>query len=108
MPEAGAIVRELPALLQAHLLLSGCALLIAIAIGLPLAILAADDARVRGPLLAMIGLFQTIPSLALLALFYPMLLLINRAISLTIPALGFAPALLALSIYALLPVVRNG
>ena len=108
MPEFDAVIRELPALLQAHLLISGCAVLTAIAIGLPLAIWAADNARIRGPLLAVIGLFQTIPGLALLALFYPMLLLLDSVTPLAIPALGFAPALLALSVYALLPIVRNG
>jgi osmoprotectant transport system permease protein len=45
---------------------------------------------------------QTIPSLALLALFYPVLLWIGG-----VPALGFLPALLALTLYALLPIVRN-
>ncbi len=51
---------------------------------------------------------QTIPGLALLALFYPLLLLIARTTGWPVPALGFLPALLALSIYALLPIVRNG
>ena len=99
---------ELARLVQAHLLLSGCAVLAAILVGLPLAILAAHDRRLRVPLLGIISLLQTIPGLALLALFYPLLLLLGRETGWPIPALGFLPALLALGVYALLPVVRNG
>lgn len=99
---------ELARLAQAHLFLSGCAVLAAILIGLPVAILAAHDRRVRAPLLGIISLLQTIPGLALLALFYPLLLLLARVSGWPIPALGFLPALLALGVYALLPIVRNG
>ncbi|ARR56071.1 ABC transporter permease [Rhizorhabdus wittichii DC-6] len=99
---------ELAGLAQAHLLLSGCAVILAVAAGVPLAIVAAHGRRVRGPLLAVVGLMQTIPGLALLALFYPLLLVLGRASGLAIPALGFLPALLALCVYALLPILRNG
>ncbi|MBO9575657.1 MAG: ABC transporter permease/substrate-binding protein [Sphingobium sp.] len=99
---------DLLRLTQAHLFLSGCAVLSALLIGLPVAILAARSRRVGTPLLGIISLLQTIPGLALLALFYPLLLSIARATRLPIPALGFLPALLALGIYALLPIVRNG
>jgi osmoprotectant transport system permease protein len=98
----------LPELLRAHILLSGSAIAIAVLLGLPLALWAAGRRRARIPLLAMVGLVQTIPALALLALFYPLLLLIGAAIHLALPALGFLPALIALSLYALLPIVRNG
>lgn len=99
---------ELARLAQAHLFLSGCAVLAAILIGLPVAILAARNRRVRAPILGVISLLQTIPGLALLALFYPLLLFFARASGWPIPALGFLPALLALAVYALLPIVRNG
>ena len=99
---------DLLRLAQAHLLLSGCAVLVAILVGLPISLWAAQDRRARSLLLGAIGLMQTIPGLALLALFYPLLLLIGQSTGLPIPALGFLPALLALSIYALLPIVRNG
>lgn len=59
-------------------------------------------------MLAFVGLVQTIPALALLALFYPLLLLTGAALNVALPALGFLPALIALSLYALLPIVRNG
>lgn len=106
-PALADALAALPALMQAHLLLSGAAVLIGVAFGLPLAILSARHARVRTPVLGLAGLVQTIPALALLALFYPALLILGRATGLAIPALGFLPALIALSLYALLPIVRN-
>ncbi|MEA3003754.1 MAG: osmoprotectant transport system substrate-binding protein opuBD [Sphingomonadales bacterium] len=105
---AAEALAALPDLVRAHILLSCAALAIAIAAGLPLAFWAAGHPRARVPLLAAVGLVQTIPSLALLALFYPLLLMVDRATSLALPALGFLPSLIALSLYALLPIVRNG
>lgn len=99
---------ELAALAQSHLLLSGAAVAIGVLIGLPLAVAAARSRRVRAPALGLAGLVQTIPALALLALFYPGLLILDRVTGLPIPALGFLPALIALSLYALLPILRNG
>ena len=99
---------ELTGLAQSHLLLSGCAVAIGVLIGLPLAILSARSPRLRGPALGIAGLIQTVPALALLALFYPALLILGRATGFAIPALGFLPALIALSLYALLPILRNG
>jgi osmoprotectant transport system permease protein len=107
-PAFSEALAELPELVRAHLWLSGCAVAIGVALGLPLAILAARNRAVRTPLLALAGLVQTIPALALLALFYPALLILGRATGLPIPALGFLPALIALSLYALLPILRNG
>ncbi len=108
MPDLGVSPYDLLRLVQAHLFLSGCAVFGALLIGLPAAILAARHRRVGAPLLGFISLMQTIPGLALLALFYPLLLFLAGATGLPIPALGFLPALLALGIYALLPIVRNG
>ncbi len=99
---------ELVGLAQSHLLLSGCAVAIGVLTGLPLAIAAARRPRLRAPVLGLAGLVQTVPALALLALFYPALLILGRATGLAIPALGFLPALIALSLYALLPILRNG
>jgi osmoprotectant transport system permease protein len=64
--------------------------------GIPLGVLAAFHARLRQPVLAFAGVLQTIPSLALLAMLIPLL-----------GTIGMAPALIALFLYALLPVVRN-
>ncbi len=99
---------ELPGLLRAHLALSAAALAAGVIVGAPLALWAARSRRARTPLLALTGLIQTVPTLALLALFYPLLLGAGRLTGLNIPALGFFPALIALSLYALLPIVRNG
>ncbi|MET0238903.1 MAG: ABC transporter permease/substrate-binding protein [Sphingobium sp.] len=98
----------LPQLLRAHLLLSAAAIGLAILIGLPLALWAARHPRKAAPVMALVSVVQTVPALALLALFYPLLLALGRASGLAIPALGFLPALLALALYALLPIMRNG
>ncbi|HEX7782033.1 MAG TPA: ABC transporter permease/substrate-binding protein [Sphingobium sp.] len=102
-----AALARLPDLLAAHVQLSVSALLCALILGLPLAVAAA-----RRPVLARIALgfaslVQTIPALALLALFYPLLLALSMLMGGGIPALGFLPALLALTLYALLPILRN-
>ena len=107
-PALAEALAELPELVRSHLLLSGCAVGIGVALGLPLAILSARSRALRTPLLGLAGLVQTIPALALLALFYPALLILGQATGLAIPALGFLPALIALSLYALLPILRNG
>lgn len=107
-PALAQALAGLPELAQAHLLVSLCAVAIGTALGLPLAIWASANRGVRTSSLTVVGLIQTIPALALLALFYPALLILGRATGANIPALGFLPALLALSLYALLPIVRNG
>ncbi len=101
----------LPGYLSQHVLLSLCALVLGFAISLPLGVAASRSAAVRWPSLFLASLIQTIPSLALLAMFYPLLLALS-AVSLAwfgrgFPALGFAPSLLALTLYALLPILRN-
>src|SRR5436305_3845030 len=102
----------LPEYLGWHVLLSFSALVLGVAISLPLAIAAARSPRLRWPVLAGASLIQTIPSLALLALFYPLLLAVSTlARQLTghgFAALGFLPSLLALTLYSMLPILRNG
>ena len=102
----------LPDYLSQHVLISVCALALGLAISLPLAVVASRHAAVRWPSLFLASLIQTIPSLALLALFYPLLLAVS-ALSRSwfghgFSALGFWPALLALSLYSMLPILRNG
>ena len=99
---------QLPALAAAHLLLSGAALLLALIVGLPLAVASARAPRLGRVALAFASLVQTIPGLALLALFYPLLLGLSALVGGGISALGFLPSLLALALYALLPILRNG
>ena len=93
---------RVPDLLAAHVLLSFAALALGLALALPLIVLASRNATVARVSLGFASLVQTIPALALLALFFPVLLWLG------LPPLGFLPSLLALSLYALLPILRNG
>ncbi len=102
----GAFVR-VPELAAQHLLLAMCALALGIAISLPLGIWSARSPGVARVALGFASLVQTIPSLALLALFYPILLWLSALLGGGIPALGFLPSLIALTLYALLPILRN-
>ena len=98
---------RVPALAAQHLLLGVSALVLALALALPLGWWSARHPRVARVTLGFASLVQTIPSLALLALFYPALLWLSGVVGGGIPALGFLPALLALTLYALLPIIRN-
>jgi osmoprotectant transport system permease protein len=101
----------LPDYLAWHVLLSASALVLGLVISLPLAVAASRSPRLRWPVLAFAGLIQTIPSLALLALFYPLLLAISTLAKATFghgfSALGFLPSLLALTLYSMLPILRT-
>lgn len=79
-----------------HLQLVGAAIATALCIGVPLGIVCHRFRLLRAPSLWVVGIVQTIPSLAMLAL---LLGLTGKT--------GFLPAWLALSLYALLPIVRN-
>jgi osmoprotectant transport system permease protein len=91
----------LPGYLTGHLQLTLAALLIAIAASLPLGILAARVPRLEQPVLAIAAVIQTIPSLALLAVTVPLLA------ALQLRSIGFLPALIGLTLYGLLPILRN-
>jgi osmoprotectant transport system permease protein len=69
---------------------------VAIFIGVPLGILVFRTAWLRGPTLGAVGILQTIPSLAMLVF---LLALLQK--------IGALPAIIALTLYALLPIVRN-
>jgi osmoprotectant transport system permease protein len=101
----------LPQYLAWHVLLSASALLLGLAVSLPLAILAHRRPSLRWPVMTFAGAAQTIPSIAMLALFFPILLAAS-ALSVKVfghgfSALGFLPAVLALAIYSMLPILRN-
>lgn len=98
---------RVPELLAAHVQISFSALVLAMLMCLPLAIWAARSPKVAGVTLTVASLIQTIPGLALLALFYPLLLGVSALVGGGISAFGFLPALLALTLYALLPILRN-
>ncbi len=101
----------LPGYLGQHVLLSASALVLGLALSLPLAVAASRSPRLRWIALTLAGLIQTIPSLALLALFYPLLLLLStlsrQILGAGFSALGFLPSLLALTLYSMLPILRN-
>ncbi|MHC4833867.1 MAG: ABC transporter permease/substrate-binding protein [Planctomycetota bacterium] len=105
------IFARLPELVSAHLVLSTVAIAVGAAISVPLGVAAARRAAVRGPVLASVGLVQAIPGIALLALMVPLLVVVGTATTsiagVEIPPLGFWPALLALTLYSMLPMVRN-
>ena len=93
--------------LAAHVLLAAAAIALGIAVALPLAVWASRSTTVSRIALGFASLVQTIPALALLALFFPILLSLRAVFGEGLPTLGFLPALLALSLYALLPILRN-
>jgi osmoprotectant transport system permease protein len=111
-PRLAAAFALLPDYLAWHVLLSASALGLGLVISLPLAVAASRSPRLRWPVLALASLIQTIPSLALLALFYPLLLALSSlsvmAFGRGFSALGFLPSLLALTLYSVLPILRNG
>jgi osmoprotectant transport system permease protein len=78
-----------------HLRLVGIALLASILVGVPVGVLATKSRALAAVVLSFAGVLQTIPSLALLAFLIPLL------------GIGQVPALVALFLYGLLPIVRN-
>ncbi|MFN5687346.1 ABC transporter permease, partial [Bradyrhizobium sp.] len=97
--------------LGSHLRVSVAALALGLAVSFPLALLARNRPTLRNLLLGIASVVQTVPGLALLALFYPLLLalaaLTLRWFGLSFSAFGFLPAVLALALYSMLPVLRN-
>ena len=91
----------LPDYLTAHLQLTLLALLLSTVISLPLGIAATRVAWLEHPALAAAGVIQTVPSLALLAIMVPILA------SLGLQSIGFLPAIVGLTLYGVLPVLRN-
>jgi osmoprotectant transport system permease protein len=78
-----------------HLSLSGSALLVGILIGLPFGILAAQNQALSSPLTSLMGALRALPSLAIMAAMLPVI------------GVGFTPALAALAILAIPPILLN-
>ena len=95
--QAETLSRKLRRWITRHLQLVGISLLLSIAVGIPLGIVASRRGPLAHAILAVTGAVQTIPSLALLALLVP------------VPFFGISPrtAIAALFLYGLLPIVRN-
>ncbi|HVB37574.1 MAG TPA: ABC transporter permease/substrate-binding protein, partial [Vicinamibacterales bacterium] len=91
----------LPAYLTAHLQLTLLAIALSVLISVPAGILATRRPWIEQPVLAAAGIIQTIPGLALLALMVPVLA------ALSLQSIGFLPAIIGLTLYGLLPILRN-
>ncbi|MFC4427000.1 ABC transporter permease [Deinococcus navajonensis] len=95
-----------------HLRLVGSALGLALGLGVPLTLWAARRPRLAESVLGAANAVQTVPSLALLGLLIAPLSGLSRAIPALreagLSGIGTAPALSAMTLYALLPVLRNG
>ena len=78
-----------------HLGLTFLSLLLAIVIGVPLGILISRHKKFASTVLGIAGILQTVPSIALLGFMIPLF------------GIGATPAIVALLIYALLPIIRN-
>ncbi|HEX6804311.1 MAG TPA: ABC transporter permease [Terriglobales bacterium] len=89
---------EVASLALEHLWMVGLSTLFAIAIGIPLGILITRKPRLQKPVIASANIIQTIPSLALFGFLLPAPWIGDRAGRL---------AILALTLYALLPLIRN-
>lgn len=91
-----------------HVGLTALSVGLAVALGLPLGVLARRRPRLEGLVLGTAGVLQTVPSLAMLAFLMvllaalPPLPMVGRVRSIGVP-----PALIALTLYALLPIIRN-
>ncbi|HEX8474252.1 MAG TPA: ABC transporter permease/substrate-binding protein [Pyrinomonadaceae bacterium] len=89
--------REILTLTAEHLVLIAISTATAVAIGIPVGVLLTRRASLKRPVLAVAGVLQTVPSLALFGFLIPLPLL----------GIGARTAIVALVLYALLPVIRN-
>jgi osmoprotectant transport system permease protein len=94
-PRDETVVERLLRTTREHLALVAVSLLAAILVAVPLGVLAARHAALGQAVLAATGVLQTVPSLALLVFMIPLL------------GIGARPAIAALFLYSLLPIVRN-
>ncbi len=78
-----------------HLWITVAAMIIATILGIFIGVILTRSKKLTGPILGIVGVFQTIPSLALLGFMIPIF------------GIGVLPAIIALFLYALLPIVRN-
>lgn len=95
------VLAQLPALLAAHVRLSLGALATGVLLAVPLGVAVSRVRALEAPVLGLAGVIQTVPALALLAGMVPLLS------ALGLPGIGPLPALLALVLYSLLPILRN-
>jgi len=110
-PRWGEALAHLSDYLGNHVRVSVTALALGLVVSFPLAIATRNRPLFRGALLGIASVVQTVPGLALLALFYPLLLALASVtlnwFGVGFSAFGFLPAVLALALYSMLPVLRN-
>lgn len=87
--------RQLVILIFEHLSISMIALLLGIIVAVPLGIVLTRFPKIADFIIGIASIFQTVPTLALLALMIPII------------GIGRFPAIIALFIYSLLPILRN-
>lgn len=95
------LIKYAPEILQRtgeHLFLVTISIAIATLVGIPLGILITRKNSLRQPILGIANILQTIPSLALFGLLIPVPY---------IGGIGATPAIVALTLYSLLPIIRN-
>jgi osmoprotectant transport system permease protein len=96
------------AALGRHLQIVGTTLVVALLIGVPLGLAAARRPRVAQPLFAVLNLIQTVPSIALFGLLIAPLAWLGQAWpGWGLQGIGLLPAVIALTLYALLPIVHG-
>lgn len=78
-----------------HLYISFTAIILGIIVAVPLGVLLTRAPRIADKVMALVGVFQTFPTLAVLAFFIPLL------------GIGKVPAITALFLYSLMPILRN-
>lgn len=105
------LLAALPDNLANHLMITMIALAAGLLISLPLGIGIVRRQRFRAGVLLAVSIIQTIPSLALLALMVPVLVGVGAvtewAWGFRLSTLGFWPTVIALTLYSMLPIVRN-
>ena len=94
-----------------HVTLSGVAVLLAVVIGTPLGVLAFRRRLLERPIFFVVNSIQTIPSLALFGIMIAPLSVLSYKVpflrEMGVKGIGSTPALIALTLYALLPITRN-
>lgn len=93
-----ALLRQIPSVALEHLYLVAVSVFIAVCLAVPAGILLAHNVRPRRAVLGAVNILQTIPSLALFGFLLPVPL---------IGGIGKQTAIVALVVYALLPILRN-
>jgi osmoprotectant transport system permease protein len=101
----------LPEYLTAHLQLALVALALAALASIPLGVAVTRRRGLEGPVLGLASVIQTIPSLALLAVMVPALAALGALsaswLGFELRSIGYLPAIVALTLYGLLPILRN-